>query len=181
MRSRVCGGIVAQTCEARSFECDKQELDKHLFQASACFAFFQASGSDSSTRLTITNVRWLRCAAKSRPIALINRHRPTMAFADQLKQLPPVSHLVALELIDAHGAVVARIENKPGQAGSLAVYAALAAKHGSINAQAAQEGLAIYDEHTIDAQANPGKHPNIDRLIDLIAQGTALNVRLIEA
>jgi hypothetical protein len=104
-----------------------------------------------------------------------------MAFADQLKQLAPVSHLAALELIDAQGAVVARIENKPGQAGSLAVYAALAAKHGSINAQAAQEGLAIYDEHTVDAQANPGKHPNIDRLIDLIAQGTALDVRLIEA
>jgi hypothetical protein len=104
-----------------------------------------------------------------------------MAFADQLKQLPPVNHLAALELTDARGAVVARIENKPGQAGSLAVYAALGAKHGSINISAAEEGLAIYDEHTLDARANPGKHPNIDRLIDLIAQGTALDVRLIEA
>jgi hypothetical protein len=104
-----------------------------------------------------------------------------MAFADQLKQLPAVSHLAGLELIDAQGTVVARIENKPGQAGSLAVYAALGAKHGSINAEAAQEGLAIYDEHTVDAQAHPGKHPNIDRLIDLIAQGASLSVRLIQA
>ena len=104
-----------------------------------------------------------------------------MAFVDQLKQLPPVSHLAALELIDAQGAVVARIENKPGQAGSLAVYAALGAKHGSINAQAAQEGLAIYDEHTVAARANPGKHPNIDRLIALIEAQASLSVKLIPA
>lgn len=104
-----------------------------------------------------------------------------MAFADQLKQLPSVSHLAALELLDPQGAVVARIENKPGQAGSLAVYAALAAKHGSINAAAAQEGLAIYDEHTQDAKANPGKHPNIDRLFAIANQGPALTVQLIKA
>ena len=44
-----------------------------------------------------------------------------MAFADKLKTLPGVSHLAALQLIDAAGEVVATIENKPGQAGSLAV------------------------------------------------------------
>jgi len=104
-----------------------------------------------------------------------------MAFADNLKSLPPVAHLAALELLDASGAVVARIENKPGQAGSLAVYAALADKHGAINAAAAQEGLQIYAEHTADAQAHPGKHPNIDRLIDLVAKGQSLTARTIAA
>lgn len=104
-----------------------------------------------------------------------------MAFADNLKTLPPVAHLAALELLDASGAVVARIENKPGQAGSLAVYAALAAKHGAINAAAAQEGLDLYAEHTADAQANPGKHPNIDRLSDLARTGQALSARTIAA
>ncbi len=104
-----------------------------------------------------------------------------MAFADNLRQLPPVSHLSALELQDAAGQTVARIENKPGQAGSLAVYAALAAKHGSINSQAAQEGLTIYAEHTEDARAHPGKHPNIDRLLAVIAQNTPLTVDLIPA
>ena len=88
-----------------------------------------------------------------------------MAFADNLKQLPAIGHLAALELIDAAGNVSATIENKPGKAGSLAVYAALAAKHGSINAAAAEEGLLIFAEHTDDARANPGKHPNIDRLL----------------
>lgn len=104
-----------------------------------------------------------------------------MAFADNLKALSNVAHLAALDLLDATGAVVARIENKPGQAGSLAVYAALAAKHGAINAAAAQEGLQIYAEHTADARAHPGKHPNIDRLIELVDNGRSLTVRTIAA
>ncbi len=104
-----------------------------------------------------------------------------MAFADTLQTLPTVDHLSAIELIDGSGAVVARIENKPGQAGSLRVYAALAAKHGAIHAAAAQEALDIYAEHTVDARANPGKHPNIDRLIALLAQGGTLQARTIAA
>lgn len=103
-----------------------------------------------------------------------------MAFADNLKQLPPVAHLAGLQLIDAQGQVAATIENKPGQAGSLAVYAALAAKHGGINVAAAKEGLAIYAEHTTDALANPGKHPNIDRLTAVEASGQGFTVKLLE-
>ena len=100
-----------------------------------------------------------------------------MAFADNLQQLPPVTHLVELQLIDAAGAVVATIENKPGKAGSLAVYHALAARHGRIDAAAAQEGLELFAEHTADAHANPGKHPNIDRLIALTSSGKTLNAK----
>jgi hypothetical protein len=104
-----------------------------------------------------------------------------MAFADNLKQLPAISHLAGLQLLDASGAVVATIENKPGKAGSLAVYAALAAKHGSITVKAAQEGIELFAEHTADARANPGKHPNIDRLFEVIASGNAYSARLIKA
>jgi hypothetical protein len=97
-----------------------------------------------------------------------------MAFADHLKTLPPVAHLAALELSDAQGQPAGVIENKPGQAGSLAVYAALAARFGGIDAAAAEEGLRLYDEHTADARANPGKHPNIDRLLAIAAGAPAL-------
>ena len=94
-----------------------------------------------------------------------------MSFADNLKQLPGVSHLAALQLIDAgegsDGKVVAIIENKPGQAGSLAIYNHLAQLFGAINADAAKKGLELYAEHAEDARANPGKHPNIDRLLQL--------------
>jgi hypothetical protein len=104
-----------------------------------------------------------------------------MAFSDNLKQLPPVSHLAALQLLNAAGAIVATIENKPGQAGSLAVYAVLAERHGAINDAAAHEGLEIYAEHSADAKSNPGKHPNIDRLIEIINTGTSYTVKLIPA
>ncbi len=104
-----------------------------------------------------------------------------MAFADNLQQLPSIAHLAALELLDSAGKVVASIENRPGKAGSLAVYAALAAQHGSINPAAAQQGLALFAEHTDDARAHPGKHPNIDRLLEVISSGQGYAVRLVSA
>jgi len=104
-----------------------------------------------------------------------------MAFADNLKQLPSVTHLAALQLLNAAGDVVATIENQPGKAGSLAVYAALAARHGGINVAAAQEGLEIFAEHTADARVHPGHHPNIDRLLQVIASGEGFSVKLINA
>jgi hypothetical protein len=105
-----------------------------------------------------------------------------MAFVDNLKQLPSAAHLQALELIDAQGLCAARIENKPGQAGSLQLYAALAAKHdGRIDAAAAQEGVDLYAEHTLDARTHPGKHPNIDRLLQVIETQQGFTVQLIPA
>ncbi|MGC3963709.1 MAG: DUF2322 family protein [Rhodocyclaceae bacterium] len=100
-----------------------------------------------------------------------------MAFADTLKQLPGVSHLDAIQLIDTEGQVVATIENKPGQAGSLAVYNHLAQTFGAITPEAAQKGLELYAEHTEDARTNPGKHANIDRLLGLIERGQTLRVK----
>lgn len=104
-----------------------------------------------------------------------------MAFADNLKQLPKVSHLAALQLIDAASNVVATIENKPGQAGSLAVYNHLGQLYGAITAEAARKGLELYAEHTTDAQAHPGKHPNIDRLIGIVASNSLLRVKHVFA
>ena len=104
-----------------------------------------------------------------------------MTFADNLQQLPGVAHLSALELLDSSGHVVATIENQPGKAGSLAVYAALAAKHGSLSVAAAQEGLTLFAEHTANARAHPGSHPNIDRLLAVIASNEGLAVKLIPA
>lgn len=95
-----------------------------------------------------------------------------MNFAARLKQLPSTDHLAALQLLDTNGQMIATIENKPGQTGSLVVYAALAALYGgSITPAAASLGLEWYAEHTADAQAFPGKHPNIDRLL-VWAEGT---------
>ncbi len=104
-----------------------------------------------------------------------------MAFAENLKQLPKVSHLAALQLIDAEGTVVATIENKSGQTGSLAVYNHLGQLYGAITVDAAKKGLELYAEHTADAQTHAGKHPNIDRLLTLVAEGGQLRVKHIFA
>jgi hypothetical protein len=104
-----------------------------------------------------------------------------MAFAENLKQLPKVSHLAALQLIDSNDVVVATIENKPGQAGSLAVYNHLAQLFGAINVEAAKKGLDLYAEHTTDAQTHPGKHPNIDRLFGILASNNLLRVKQVFA
>ncbi|MEY4562060.1 MAG: hypothetical protein RLZZ618_1337 [Pseudomonadota bacterium] len=102
-----------------------------------------------------------------------------MAFADNLQQLPSIAHLSGLQLRDASGALVASLENKPGQAGSVAVYAALAERFGHITPEAAAEGVRLYAEHSEDARLNAGKHPNIDRLFGLIATGTSLWVTVL--
>ncbi|MEG1375352.1 MAG: DUF2322 family protein [Comamonas sp.] len=102
-----------------------------------------------------------------------------MAFADNLQQLPSIDHLAALQLIDAQGNVAATIPNEPGKAGSVRLYAALAAKHGRINVAAAQEGLELFAEHTEAARQHPGSHPNIDRLLQVISSGQTYDVKLI--
>lgn len=102
-------------------------------------------------------------------------------FSDNLALLPLMDAVAAIELVDQAGAVVAKIENKPGQAGSLRVYSWLAETLGAITPEAAELGLKIYAEHTQDARANPGKHPNIDRLFNIQTPDQALQVRSLSA
>jgi len=89
-------------------------------------------------------------------------------FAENLSVLPTIDGLTALQLQDANGAIQAMIENKPGTQGSFRVYHYVANKWGSLGSVAAREALEIFAEHTEDAKHNPGKHPNIDRLLDIV-------------
>ena len=105
-----------------------------------------------------------------------------MHFTARLQQLPSASHIAVLHLLDVQGQLLARIENRPGQAGSLAVYAALASLYGNcITPAAAGLGLEWYGEHQADALAHPGKHPNIDRLRDWAAGTDRYWVQVIAA
>jgi len=104
-----------------------------------------------------------------------------MTFAENLKKLPGISHIAAVNLLDKQENMVATIENKPGSQGSLAVYNHLAQTYGSINLEAAKKGLEIFAEHTDDARTNPGKHPNIDRLLAIEQGSPALRVKHVFA
>lgn len=103
-----------------------------------------------------------------------------MAFAENLAALPTADHVLRVELTGPDEAIDV-IENKPGSAGSVRVYAYLAGKHGEIDAVAAEEGLAIYAEHTADARSHPGQHPNIDRLLRVAAGEGGYTVKLYSA
>lgn len=87
-----------------------------------------------------------------------------MSFADNLAQMPSIDHLSAIIIKNGNDEEIDRIENKPGKQGSLKLYNALLTEFGELNIAAAEKGIELFAEHVADAEANPGKHPNIDRL-----------------
>lgn len=104
---------------------------------------------------------------------------PGMSFKDNLQQLPSIDGVERIDLVDASGAVVATIENQPGKQGSLAVYQYLKQVFGALDAKAAEHGLVVFAEHTEDARNRPGAHPNIDRLLAIVADGEALRIEVV--
>lgn len=98
-------------------------------------------------------------------------------FAENLAGMESANHLTSLEVLNPDGSQAAVIENKPGSQGSLKLYQYLGMKYGAISPQAAREGLELYAEQTDDAKHAPGKHPNIDRLFQVISSGHTLTIR----
>ena len=110
--------------------------------------------------------------------AMIN---PGAIFKDNLRQMPSVDDVQRIDLLDDGSATVATIENQPGKRGSLAVYHYLGQLFGTLDATAAEHGLALFAEHTADARSRPGAHPNVDRLLEIAAGGAPLHIRIIGA
>lgn len=107
--------------------------------------------------------------------------QPTVSFKENLQLLASVDGLGRIELLDGENAVVATIENQPGKQGSLAVYQYLQQAFGVLDAKAAAHALDLFAEHTPDARNRPGAHPNIDRLIEIVDGGPALQIKLVAA
>jgi len=100
-------------------------------------------------------------------------------FKANLDTFPAIDGIARLELLDNAGKIAGVIENKPGSQGSLRLYLHLANLYGNITPEAAEKGLELYAEHTADAEDNPGKHPNIDRLFEVVEKGQTLAVKKI--
>lgn len=105
--------------------------------------------------------------------------QPAATFKDNLPQLPPVDGVQRIDLVNANGAVVASIENQPGKQGSLAVYHYLKQAFGTLDAKAAEHGLLVFGEHTVDARNRPGAHPNVDRLLSIAAGASSLAIEIV--
>ena len=107
--------------------------------------------------------------------------QPGANFKDNLQKLPFVDGVQRIDLVDGNGAIVASIENQPGKQGSLAVYQYLEQSFSTLDAKAAEHGLAVFAEHTADARNRPGAHPNVDRLLAIAAGGDPLSIDVITA
>ena len=99
------------------------------------------------------------------------------SFSENLQQLALVDGLQRLNLVGIDGETVAVIENVPGTQGSFRVYHHVAQKWGGIGIDAAQEALILFAEHADDARLHPGKHPNIDRLLEIVERNLHFEVR----
>lgn len=102
-------------------------------------------------------------------------------FSDVLLGLDDASHVKRIELYNVDGRPAGVIDNKPGSQGSVKVYHHLYKMYGEISLDAAVEGLSLYAEHTEDAENCPGKHPNVDRLLNILENEQPLTVKIIEA
>lgn len=105
--------------------------------------------------------------------------QPGATFKDNLRQLPAIDGVQRIDLVDLQGTVVASIENQPGKQGSLAVYQYLKQRFDTLDAKAAELGLAVFAEHTTDARQRPGAHPNVDRLLEIAAGAAPLRIEVI--
>lgn len=101
-------------------------------------------------------------------------------FKDVLLDLDPIDDIQRIELFYEDGESAGILVNKPGSAGSVKVYNHLYKAFGSISVDAAVEGLSLYAEHTADAEDHPGKHPNIDRLFQIIEDNDPMSVKIIK-
>lgn len=102
-------------------------------------------------------------------------------FSDVLQTLDDASHVARIELYNKDGSTAGMIENKPGSQGSVKVYYHLALMYGEISLDAAVEGLSLYAEHKEDAENCPGKHPHVDRLLNILEDEQPLTTKVIVA
>nr|WKF61964.1 hypothetical protein HUO10_006496 [Paraburkholderia busanensis] len=107
--------------------------------------------------------------------------QPSNVFKDNLAQMPAIDGIARIDLVGGNGAVLASIENKPGKQGSLALYNYLHQTFGTLDAKAAEHGLALFAEHTADARNRPGAHPNVDLLLAIVAGGEPLRIDVVAA
>lgn len=104
-----------------------------------------------------------------------------MQFKDYLATFPSIEHLSELQVLNEKGEVIHQIPAIEGKLGSLKLYNALATKfNNQLNTESAQQGIIWFAEHVEDAIQNPGKHPNIDLLFNVIKQHLQLSLQPIE-
>ena len=100
-------------------------------------------------------------------------------FNDTLATFENIDHIKEIKLFNTGGRESGCILNIPGAQGSIKLYNHLFLIFGELNTNAAIKGLGLYCEHVEDAKNNPGKHPNIDRLLNIVKTKETLRIEII--
>lgn len=85
-----------------------------------------------------------------------------MSFQDNLAAMPAIDHLSGLDILDKEGNVVHHIPNAPAKL-------------------LRQSMVKLERALFADAEANPGKHPNIDLLFKVKAENASLTLKPLAA
>ena len=101
-------------------------------------------------------------------------------FKDVLETLEDASHVKRIDLFDQDNNLKGSILSKPGTSGSVRVYHHLWKTFGIIDVNAAIEGIELFSEHVKVAENHPGRHPNIDRLLQIIEDESILTIKIIK-
>ena len=101
-------------------------------------------------------------------------------FKDTLEKFEDASHVKKIILSNKSGEIVGSINNIPGSLGSIKLYQHLYLNFGELSIDAALKGIELYSEHSKEAKNYPGKHPNIDRLLDIIENEKNLKIKIIK-
>jgi hypothetical protein len=101
-------------------------------------------------------------------------------FKDVLETLEDASHVKRIDLFDQDNNLKGSILSKPGTSGSIRVYHHLWKNFGIIDVNAAIEGIELFSEHVKAAENHPGRHPNIDRLLQIIEDESVLTIKIIK-
>ena len=101
-------------------------------------------------------------------------------FKDILETLEEASHVRRIDLFDQANNLNGSILSKPGTLGSIRVYHHLWKTFGVIDVNAAIEGIELFSEHVKAAENHPGRHPNIDRLLQIIEDESVLTIKIIK-
>jgi hypothetical protein len=98
---------------------------------------------------------------------LSTRSASVRGLKENVAGLPSIDHVKQVVVLTQPDPWT--IPNAPGKKASVAIYAYLATAHGGkLTPPAAEKGLRLYDEYVEEARNQPGSHPNIDLLFQVI-------------
>jgi hypothetical protein len=99
------------------------------------------------------------------------------SFGANFDTLPSTSHLKSIVLTDMNSNASFNIDNIPGKQASVKIlYAISQANDFKISREQANAGISLFGDYAEEEKLNPGSHPNIRLLFDIIERNQVWKV-----